>query len=246
MKMMLVKKIITKSLNTIFPVKCVCCKKISAKSDSEDILCGTCREILQKEAARNCKKCNNPPYLCQCKKVKYIDKIVFPYFYSGSILVQAIFAVKKANLYYINDFFAKDMYNSLKLCDKINLDGIDIITNAPRKQDSIKLYGYNQTEALAKIISKYAGISYAPVIEASKLYDTEQKSLGKNERALNVKNKFTVTKKIRKNTDILKNKNILIIDDVATTGSTLSECARVMKNTGANSIYALCAASVNN
>jgi predicted amidophosphoribosyltransferase len=81
------------------------------------------------------------------------------------------------------------------------------------------------------------------------LYDTEQKSLSKSERVLNVQNKFTVVKKIRKNKNIeniLKDKNILIIDDIVTTGSTLSECARIMKNMGAKSVYALCIASVYN
>jgi len=239
-----IKKILTKSLNIIFPVKCVCCKKISAKSDSEDILCESCREILNKEAVFNCRFCGKLPYLCECKKIKYIDKIVFPYFYAGDKLTQAIYTVKQANLYYINEFFAKGMYNSLKLSDKIKIDDINIITNTPRMKSSIKFYGYNQTEVLAKIISKYTGIFYMPVLEASKLYNTEQKSLDKNQRVSNVKNKFTITKNIIKNKDIIKDKNILIIDDIVTTGSTLSECARIMKNIGAKSVCALCAASV--
>ena len=241
---MSVKKILTKSLNIIFPVKCVCCKKISAKSDGEDILCEPCRKILKKESAFNCRICKNPPYLCDCKKADNIEKIVFPYFYAGDTIKQSIYAVKKANLYYINEFFAKDMYNSLKLSGKIKINDIDFITNTPRMTGSIKFYGYNQTAVLAKIIAKYAGINYIPVIEASELYDTEQKSLDKNQRILNVKNKFAPVKNIRKNKEIIKDKNILIIDDVVTTGSTLSECARIMKNIGAKSVCALCAASV--
>jgi len=242
-----INKIITKSLNLIFPVKCVCCGKISENADSEDILCQNCKETLRTEAAHNCNKCGNPPYLCSCKKIEHIDKIVFSYFYNGDKIRQAIYKVKKANLYYINEFFAKGMYNSLKICDKIKIGDIDFITNAPRKQGSIKLYGYNQTKVLAKIISKYINVPYLPIIEASKLYDTEQKSLSASERVLNVHNKFTVAKNIRKNkntANIIKDKNILIIDDVVTTGSTISECARIMKNMGAKSVSALCIASV--
>jgi len=182
--------------------------------------------------------------MCGCKEVENIDGIIFPYFYSSDKLTQAIYAVKKANLYYINEFFAKSMYNSLKICDKIKISDIDVMTNTPRMRDSIKLYGYNQTEVLAKLISKYAGINYTPVLEASKLYDREQKSLDKTQRVLNVKNKFTLVKKIKTDKELIKGKNVLIIDDVVTTGSTLSECARVMKNIGAENVYALCAASV--
>ena len=240
-----IKKIIEKAVNTIFPVKCVCCKKISENADGDDILCRTCREILTKEATRNCRKCRNPPLLCSCKRAEHINQIIFPYFYTSDKLIQAIFAVKKANLYYINEFFAKGMYNSLKISDKIKTESIDFITGTPRKKDSINFYGYNQTEVLAKLISKYSGIAYIPVLEASKLYAAEQKSLKKSERSSNVKNKFIPVKSIIKNMDIIKGKNILIIDDVVTTGSTISECARVMKNSGAENIFALCAASVN-
>ena len=236
---MSVKNLIAKSLNIIFPVKCVCCRKFG-----EGILCEQCQNIINKEAARNCKKCGRLPYMCGCKEVENIDGIIFPYFYSSDKLTQAIYAVKKANLYYINEFFAKSMYNSLKICDKIKISDIDVMTNTPRMRDSIKLYGYNQTEVLAKLISKYAGINYTPVLEASKLYDREQKSLDKTQRVLNVKNKFTLVKKIKTDKELIKGKNVLIIDDVVTTGSTLSECARVMKNIGAENVYALCAASV--
>jgi len=241
---MQVSKIITKLLNILFPVKCVCCRTISENADGEDILCQNCREILSRESTYNCKKCGKPPYLCICKKVKHIDGLVFLYFYSGDKIRQAIYKVKKANLYYINDFFAKGMYNSLKVSDKININDIDIITSTPRIQSSIKLYGYNQTEVLAKIISRYAGVKYMPVIEATKKYTIEQKSLRRNERALNVLNKFTVVKNMRKNKNLLTDKNILIIDDVVTTGSTLSECARIIKNMGAKSVRALCIASI--
>ena len=243
---MSIKKIISKSLNIIFPVKCVCCKKISENSDGEDILCKSCRDILNSEAKHNCIKCNNQPELCKCKnnKIKYIDNIIFNYFYNGDKIRQAIYKVKKANLYYINEFFAKGMYNSLKFSDRINISSIDIITNTPRKIDSVKFYGYNQTQVLAKIIAKYTGIKYMPILEASKLYALEQKSLNQSERILNVRHKFIPVKNIVKNKEILKGKKILIIDDVVTTGSTLSECARIMKNMGAENIYALCAVSV--
>jgi ComF family protein len=134
------------------------------------------------------------------------------------------------------------MYNSLKSSDIIKKD-IDFITYAPRMKSSVKFYGYNQTKALAGLISKYADIPYMPVLKASKSHDTEQKSLSKARRRQNVKNKFKILGNIIESGK-LKDKNVIIIDDVVTTGSTLSECARIMKNAGAKNIYALCAASV--
>jgi uridine kinase len=57
-------------------------------------------------------------------------------------------------------------------------------------------------------------------------------------------NFFIGDREISNNRLKLEDKNILIIDDVVTTGSTLSECARIMKNMGAINVYALCIASV--
>ena len=229
---------IRKILNIIFPVKCACCQKISEKAEGEGILCQKCRQIIGETAAFECQKCKNPPHLCRCKKVEHISEVSFAYFYSGEKLKRAIYKLKRANLCYINEFFAKGMYDSLKSNDRINTKTIDFVTNAPRMKSSVKFYGYNQTKALAKLISDYAGIPYAPLVFASKSYDAEQKSLTKARRRQNVENKFTAAKKS------LGGKNILLIDDVVTTGSTLSECAKIMKSMGAENIYALCAASV--
>jgi ComF family protein len=123
-------------------------------------------------------------------------------------------------------------------------EGVDFITNTPRMKNSVKFYGYNQSEALAKLISSYSKIPYAKSLTASKSYKTEQKTLNKTRRGQNVKNKFTAQKNIRGFGGRLDGKNIIIVDDVVTTGSTLSECAKSLKNVGAENIYALCAASV--
>jgi len=186
---------------------------------------------------RACKICGKAPYLCACKKINNIEQLVFPHFYSGEKLKFAIFKLKKANLYYINEFFAKGMYNSIKIGDRINLGDISLICCTPRVKKSVNIYGYNQAEKLAKIAAGYSGIKFERALKSAG-NQKEQKTLGKSERFLNVRDKFIINKKAD-----IKNKNIIIIDDVATTGATLSECARVLKAAGADKIYALCAAS---
>ncbi|MCL2773913.1 MAG: hypothetical protein FWD71_11240 [Oscillospiraceae bacterium] len=233
-----IKDYIKKFLNTIFPVKCVCCKTISKDTN---IVCDKCMSELVREAMRKCRFCGRPPYLCRCKTVENIEDVVTPFFYTGEKIKTAIYAVKKANLYYINEFFAKGMYNSVKSSDRIKIDEIDYITFIPRMKKSVRKYGYNQTKYLAKLISKYSGIPCLSVLNASRLYKREQKTLSKSERILNVKDKFSVAKNKR---PVITTKTMLLIDDIVTTGSTLSECARVMKQAGAYKVYALCAASV--
>ena len=226
-----------KFLNTLFPVKCVCCKTISQDTN---IVCDRCMAELVSTGMQKCRKCGRLPYLCRCKNVENIEDVVTPFFYTGDKIKTAIYAVKKANLYYINEFFAKGMYNSVKSSDRIKIDQIDFITFIPRMKKSVRKYGYNQTEHLAKLISKYSGIPCLSVLNASRLYKREQKSLSKSERIENVKDKFSVAKNKRA---AVITKTILLIDDIVTTGSTISECARVMKEAGAYKVYALCAAS---
>jgi len=189
------------------------------------------------ESMRSCKTCGKPPYSCACKKINNIDGLVFPYFYQGDKLKSAIFKLKKANLYYINEFFAKGMYNSIKISDKINLESINLIICTPRAGKSFNIYGYNQAEKLARLVSAYSGIKFERALKSAG-NQKEQKTLGKSERVLNVRDKFIINKKID-----IKDKNIIIVDDVATTGATLAECARVLKDAGAGKIYALCAAA---
>ena len=221
-----------KILDIIFPPKCACCNKIAGH-----IICAGClREIMQ-ESMRVCKKCGKAPYLCACKKIENIEELIFPYFYQGEKLKSAIFKLKKANLYYINEFFAKGMYNSIKIGDKINLGDISLICCTPRVKKSVNIYGYNQAEKLAKLVAAYSGIKFERALKSAG-NQKEQKTLGKAERFINVQDKFIINKKID-----IKDKNIIIIDDVATTGATLSECAKILKDAGADKIYALCAAS---
>ena len=225
-------KYIQKILDIIFPPKCACCNKMAGH-----IICADCLREIMSESMRSCKKCGKPPYLCACKQIENIEQLVFPYFYRGEKLKSAVFRLKKANLYYINEFFAKGMYNSIKIGDKINLENINLITCVPRAKKSVSLYGYNQSEKLAELVAGYSGIKFERVLKPAGK-QKEQKTLNRDERFLNVRDKFIINKKININA-----KNIIIIDDVATTGATLSECARILKSEGADKIYALCAAS---
>ena len=217
----------------LYPVKCINCGGF----ENNKIFCGGCLEILNRNALAECKICKKPPYLCNCSKILYIDAIFYKYFYKGDEIKKAIYRYKRANLYYINEFFAKDMFILLKKSDRINIGEIDYITNVPRRNKSIRYFGYDQTRNLAKLIAKYSGIPYKPILKLSGKTQ-EQKKLNYEERAANVKNKYMPVNKVEKS-----EYNILLIDDMVATGNTLSECARVLKNTGAKKVYALCIAS---
>ncbi len=89
--------------------------------------------------------------------------------------------------------------------------------------------GYNQASIIAGMISIYAGKKTVPFLRRLK-YTKQQVGLGRNERKENVKGAFALRKNLRKD---IRNKRIILVDDVITTGATATECAGLLKSAGA-------------
>ena len=110
---------------------------------------------------------------------------------------------------------------------------IDLILPVPIHHLKKAERGYNQSDFIVKGMSKGLKISYSARTVKRIRYTETQTNLKLQERAKNVENAFKVT-----NSKKIKNKNILLVDDVITTGATTLECAKVLMNAGAEKIYA--------
>ena len=95
--------------------------------------------------------------------------------------------------------------------------------------------GYDQTALLAEVISQETGINQLPLLRRIRNTRTQTR-LPEGERQENVHNAFTI------NDYDIADKKLLIIDDVLTTGATMNECARVLKENGAAAVYSCVAA----
>jgi competence protein ComFC len=122
--------------------------------------------------------------------------------------------------------------------DKIEKSGlcVDLLAYVPVTAKVLKKRGYNQSELLARYISKELDLPCHGEFYKTKDSDF-QKNITAAERRKNIKGVFKLKGDV-------KDKNILVIDDVITTGSTLSECARVFKNAGAKNVYGCAFAAV--
>ncbi len=118
---------------------------------------------------------------------------------------------------------------------KFSSDKDVIITPVPLHRNRIWARGFNQADILAREIAKLLGVNFANLLIRSK-NTKPQFGLSRNLRRQNVDGIFRFN---LKKTAIIKNKTIVLIDDVIATGSTLKECAKVLKNNGAKEIWAL-------
>lgn len=110
----------------------------------------------------------------------------------------------------------------------LQLDFYDIIIPVPMSKKRMKLRGYNQSELFAKKVSEITNIKLNKKALIKLKNNTAQSLLDKNSRLQNVQNMYKINEK-----ENIKDKKILLIDDIFTTGSTVNECSKILKQAGA-------------
>ncbi len=200
-------------------------------------LCPDCKKTVKFNNKATCPVCGRRtirPEIClECKaKPPLFKKAVSPLVYEDGAL--QLIAKYKNGYAYLKEYFADLLTEALK-----TLPEYDCIVYVPMTPESVKARGYNQVELLARALSERIKIPviYDAVIKTRK--NKIQKGLARAEREENVKNCFKVVK-----ADEIKEKNVLILDDVLTTGATADEMCRQIKASGAKQIYFATIASV--
>lgn len=222
-------------INLLYPAICrVCSKKINRLNQN---ICNGCINKIKERLPPFCIKCgkqlNGHPELtaecCDCKNENpYFDRAWSACYYEG-VLKELIhdFKYKKITALstdfttLITDFMKK--YNIARNCH--------LVIPVPMHPRRLFKREINHSDILAKNIAKELNIRYSNRI-LKKIKDTPvQSTLKRHERIKNLSSSFSF-----KNSSLVRGKNILIVDDLFTTGSTVNECARVLKDAGAESI----------
>lgn len=225
-------------LKTLYPNKCLCCNR----NIIEEGFCLNCfnkrLQIIKKPYCSICSEeivlhVKNSTDICpNCiSKEYYFDKALSVFKYNDSI-AQVIHNFK------FNEQFFLAKYLSIFLLEKIKEfdEKIDYIIPIPIHLSKLRIRGYNQTVLLAKEFEKngYKNILYRGMIKIKKT--VAQSNLNFAERNKNLKTVFKINVEY---SECLKNKNILILDDIFTTGTTVNECAKVLKKNSANKVFVL-------
>lgn len=110
----------------------------------------------------------------------------------------------------------------------------DIILPVPISKKRYNQRGYNQTELIAREISKRANIELVTNCLYKEKNNVPQSTLNKEDRIENVKNAYII-----KNSKIIKDKRVIIFDDIYTTGSTVNECSKLLKQNNVREILVM-------
>lgn len=213
-------------ISALFPDTCVGCGEILENGDS---LCEYCHEFLERTAKdRLCSKCGLPKKSCDCSKYIFrFDGCVAP-FYNKGIAKELMneFKFRKKERY--AKFLASQMALSVKQAfPDIVFDGVAFV---PMLAKNKLKRGYNQSELLATEISNILGLPIYRNLLGAKPKAKSQHDTPIKERFDNVNGRYYCKQK-------LNGRNILLVDDIKTTGATLDECSKHLLRGGANSIY---------
>jgi len=223
-------------LDLFFPrgVKCIFCgceTKVFG-------ICDDCYNNLPIIDSYTCYKCGgrvlkNNKVCIECKNVNFDYDRCFAVLSYENDVQSKILSFKQSGYKYIGYAFAKLIADKYKDCslDKV----VDIIVPMPINDIRLKERGFNQSQVLCEDLLDTGKVSFDLI---KRIKDTpHQTGLSRENRKRNLKGCFEVVDKKK-----VKDKTILIVDDIYTTGSTIDECAKTIKKAGASCVYAICLA----
>jgi len=233
-----IKKILRDGLLSLFfPSICPSCKRY-IKDFTHVYICEKCFNDIKPVPDPHCEICQKPldtgaTLTCrECRDRKN--------YFSYTMAAGAYQGALKEMIHFYKFNKKKRLYKMLSeiMLDNIHhevFEGIDIIVPAPLSRKSLEEREYNQTELIASYLSYKLGIPAANLVIKTK--ETErQSSLEREKRLTNLKGAFDIKKEF---IDKVEGRNILVVDDVYTTGSTINEIARTLVLAGAEEVRAV-------
>ena len=209
-------------LNFLYPNVCGVCKKVC-----KNPICNNCMNKLNKDNKKKRKVYIQTNY-------RFIDEHIYLFRYKG-IIRELMVKYKFKEESYLYKSFSYMILKNEKIMNYINR--YDYILPIPIHKKRKKQRGFNQSELIVKDICKNEQrIKYEKDILIKIKNVKPQSSLNKTERKINILDAYEIDKS---KIDRIKDSNILLFDDIFTTGSTANECAKVLKKYGARKVTIL-------
>jgi len=223
---------INKFLNTLFPEPCPVCSGRATDHLTAPI-CTECWQNIVPCSLPTCQRCGKPlmsefSLTCgNCLNSEPAFKYAKSFGIYDGVLRKAINLFK----YYGVKRLSKPLSDIIM---KMELPRVEVLIPVPLFKTRLKQREFNQSALIARQLSKYLNLDLLINCLVKVKDTTPQVGLTSRERFKNIKNAFKVSRK-----NLIKDKDIMLIDDVVTTGSTIRECSKVLKNAGAADIHVI-------
>lgn len=223
-------------VNLLFPTLCLGCQH-SLKAN-ELILCANCR-IKLPETGQHLEPNRSNSLNKFAGKVPVRFSVSYLYFSKGSTVQKLIHQIKYKGQKEAARQLAEWYGHQLKLESPL-VHEIDVLVGVPLHKSRFQQRGYNQADLIAEGLSKSLEVPARTDILVRKHFRGSQTRKNRIERWENVKSEFVVVKP-----EEVKNKNVVVVDDVLTTGATLEACAIELLNAGCRSVGVLTIAATH-
>ena len=204
-------KLYHRLMQLLFPPKCVLCRKLLTEEETD--LCAQCRA-------------DTPEITGTKRKLPYLAKWTGLWYYEGSVRASILRYKFRGSRSY------SQSYGRLLAMKLLQEDiSFDILTWAPISRRRKWRRGYDQVELIAKAVAKELGVPPVSTLKKTRHNRPQSKLKDAAARRANVLGVYRVT-----DHETVAGKRILLLDDILTTGATVSECARTLLTAGANEV----------
>ena len=226
-----------------FPGKCVACGEMLPRG--ERLLCRDCEEQYEKEQQEECPNCFAPQTKCRCGVGNVAQRHLSGY--ASPVTRALILAGKDRRNLPLSEFFADHFVKLLRSDPMLSFDReLTCLAYIPRNPKTVKKSGCDQAKLFAEALARKLDL---PIVHAlSHRTDVrlgDQKSMTPAERRKAAKKRYAYRKECEKEGTELFGKSVFLLDDVITTGASVSACAAILLKHGAAQVIAIAPAKTN-
>ena len=226
------------TLSLLFPQRCAACDRIDVQG-----FCDECYSLLEwLDPKLCCKRCGAPLTAgggvrgacpeCRRRPPRF-NRAIAALRYTGP-LVRALVEWKYRDQRQISAILSKLLLDWIPDNAPRWWENINAVVPVPHHVKTLRLRGFSPSEELAAPVSNAFAIPYLPRAIFKIRHTMPQMRLSRQQRAFNLHESMKVF-----DPSLIDGKIVLVVDDVMTTGATISECARALREAGAEKVYGL-------
>lgn len=207
-----------------------------AEAGEYDAFCPDCMMKYSMLKEEKCLHCGKRQKYCRCEKINGADVCLHLIEFSSDISRKIIYTLKRKNDKYLQNYLSSEAAEAIVKTAKDELgEETFTVSFVPRNPASVRDFGFDQSKIMAKKIAALTNMKCEELFIHAKNTKT-QKEMSADERRSNASNSYDAKRGVE------IRGTVVIVDDVTTSGSTLSRCAELAKKMGAEKVVAFAVA----